>query len=69
MIDKALLDILSCPVCKGLLVYDEDKQALSCKPDCLSFAVPEHWHGSANATLDTDFSKQLSHLLKTKHDR
>lgn len=30
MIDKELLDILACPVCKGNITYDEDNQKLIC---------------------------------------
>lgn len=29
-IDKELLDILACPVCKGDLQYDEPNQKLNC---------------------------------------
>jgi uncharacterized protein YbaR (Trm112 family) len=30
MIDKELLDILACPVCKGNITYDEENQKLIC---------------------------------------
>jgi len=30
MIDKELLDILACPVCKGNITYDEQNQKLIC---------------------------------------
>lgn len=30
MIDKELLDILTCPVCKGNIIYDEENQKLVC---------------------------------------
>lgn len=30
MIDKELLDILACPVCKGDITYDEENQKLIC---------------------------------------
>lgn len=30
MIDKELLDILACPVCKGDISYDEPSQRLIC---------------------------------------
>jgi uncharacterized protein YbaR (Trm112 family) len=34
--DKNLLDILACPICKGPLVYNKDKQELICKADRLA---------------------------------
>lgn len=37
--DKKLLDILACPICKSSLLYDNDKQELICKPDNLAFPV------------------------------
>jgi len=38
-LDKKLLDILACPVCKGALVYDKDKQELICKVDRLAYPI------------------------------
>jgi uncharacterized protein YbaR (Trm112 family) len=37
--DKRLLDILVCPVCKGPLVYDREAQELICKADRLAFPI------------------------------
>lgn len=37
--DKKLLDILACPVCKGPLVYDKVKQELICKVDRLAYPI------------------------------
>jgi len=37
--DKKLLDILACPVCKGELVYDKQAQELICKGDRLAYPV------------------------------
>ncbi len=37
--DKKLLDILACPVCKGPLVYDRKKQELICKADRLAYPI------------------------------
>ena len=31
MLSRELLDILACPVCKGDLVYEEEKQRLICE--------------------------------------
>ena len=39
MIDKKLLDILVCPVCKGPLVFDKEKLELVCKADRLAYPV------------------------------
>jgi uncharacterized protein YbaR (Trm112 family) len=38
-LDKKLLDILACPVCKGPLVYDHNEQELICKADRLAFPI------------------------------
>ena len=37
--DKKLLDILACPICKSPLIYDKDKQELICKADNLAFPI------------------------------
>ncbi len=37
--DKNLLDILACPVCKGPLVFDKQKNELICKVDRLAFPI------------------------------
>ncbi|MBI2381018.1 MAG: Trm112 family protein [Gammaproteobacteria bacterium] len=37
--DRKLLDILACPVCKGKLDYDKDKQELICRVDRLAYPV------------------------------
>lgn len=37
--DKKLLDILVCPICKGPLVYKKEDKELICKPDRLAFPV------------------------------
>ena len=37
--DKKLLDILACPVCKGPLVYNQERQELICKADRLAYPV------------------------------
>ncbi|MBI1194282.1 MAG: Trm112 family protein [Gammaproteobacteria bacterium] len=39
MIDKKLLDILACPVCKGPLRYRRDPEELICKVDRLAYPV------------------------------
>lgn len=37
--DKKLLDILACPVCKGPLVYLEEEGELICKADRLAYPI------------------------------
>jgi len=37
--DKKLLEILACPLCKSSLIYDKDKQELICKADGLAFPI------------------------------
>lgn len=37
--DKKLLDILACPLCKSPLIYDQGLQELQCKADGLAFPV------------------------------
>lgn len=39
MLDKKLLEILACPVCKGPLGYTKDPEELICKADGLAFPV------------------------------
>ena len=39
MLNKKLLEILACPICKGDLRYEKDKQELICLPDKLAFPV------------------------------
>ena len=37
--DRKLLDILVCPVCKGELVFDKKNQELVCKLDRLAYPI------------------------------
>jgi len=39
--DKKLLDILVCPLCKGPLVYKKDAQELICKVDRLAYPIKD----------------------------
>ena len=41
MIDKKLLDILACPLCKSRLIYDKAKQELICRADRLAFPIQD----------------------------
>ena len=37
--DKKLLEILVCPVCKGPLVFDKKNAELICKADRIAFPI------------------------------
>ena len=37
--DKKLLEILACPICKGPLVYTKEKAELICKADRLAYPI------------------------------
>ena len=37
--DKKLLDILVCPICKGPLVYKKTEKELICKADRLAYPI------------------------------
>jgi uncharacterized protein YbaR (Trm112 family) len=37
--DKKLLDILVCPICKGPLLYKKDQNELICKFDRLAYPI------------------------------
>lgn len=37
--DRKLLDILVCPVCKSKLVYKRDEKELICKADRLAYPI------------------------------
>ena len=39
MMDKKLLDILVCPICKGKLVYRPKESELICKLDRLAYPI------------------------------
>ncbi len=37
--DKRLLNILACPLCKGPLIYNKTAQELICKADRLAYPI------------------------------
>lgn len=41
MIDKKLLDILACPLCKSRLIYNKENQELICRADRLAFPIKD----------------------------
>lgn len=40
--DKRLLEILACPICKGKLTYRRDQQELICFVDKLGYPIREN---------------------------
>lgn len=41
MLDKKLLDVLACPVCKGPLEYEKEASEVICKADALAYPIRE----------------------------
>ena len=39
--DRKLLDVLVCPICKGPLVYQKDANELICKGDRLAYPIKD----------------------------
>ena len=39
IMDKCLLEILACPICKGELLYDHPNQELICRFDRVAYPV------------------------------
>jgi len=39
MLDKKLLDILVCPLCKGQLIYQQSANELICRMDHLAYPI------------------------------
>lgn len=37
--DKSLLEILACPICKGEIIYDAANQEMICRFDRLAFPI------------------------------
>ena len=54
--DKKLLDILACPICKSTLIYKKDEQELICKADGLAFPVKDDI-----PVMLQDEARELSH--------
>lgn len=40
-LDHKLLEIIACPVCKGKLNYDKDKNELVCRADRLAYPIED----------------------------
>ena len=41
MLDKKLLSILVCPICKGNLIYNKSSQELICLGDALAYPIKD----------------------------
>lgn len=39
--DKKLMAMLACPVCKGELKFDRERQELICRADAMAFPIKE----------------------------
>lgn len=55
--DKKLLSLLACPLCKGELIYDRDKSELICRGDGMAFPIRDDipvMLASEARTLTTD---------------
>ncbi len=59
--DKRLLDILVCPVCKGPLRYDKAKAELICQADRLAYPIrddiPVMLEDEARRVADEELAK------------
>lgn len=55
-VNADLLEILVCPLCKGKLQYDKDKQELICRADRLAYpirdGIPIMWEDQARVLDD-----------------
>ena len=64
MIDKKLLDILVCPVCKGPLIFEKQQSELICKADRLAYPIrddiPIMLQEEAREVTDDEVSKYKS---------
>jgi len=60
-LDKKLLEILVCPLCKGPLRYDKTKSELICKADRLAYPIrddiPVMLEDEARRIADEELSK------------
>jgi len=60
-VDKRLLEILVCPICKGPLRYDKAKSELVCRADRLAYPIrddiPVMLEEEARSVDDTELDK------------
>ena len=62
MLDKKLLEILACPICKGELHYDKSAKELICVADRLAFPVRDGVPVMLTAEARTMNSDELESL-------
>ena len=62
MLDKKLLEILACPICKGELLYDRSADELVCGIDKLAYPVREGVPVMLTAEARTMTSDELESL-------
>ena len=57
--DKKLLEILACPLCKSPLIYNKEAQELTCKADRLAYPIrddiPVMLEDEARAISDEEY--------------
>ena len=62
--DKKLLEILVCPVCKGRLIYKKERSELICKADRLAYPIrddiPVMLEDEARKLADEEIDKHKS---------
>lgn len=56
MVDRKLLDILVCPLCKGTLAYQKEAKELICKFDRLAYPIRD----DIPVMLDTEARQMTS---------
>ena len=62
MLDKKLLEILACPICKGELHYDKSATELVCATDKLAFPIRDGVPVMLTAEARTISSDELESL-------
>ena len=62
MLDKKLLEILACPICKGELYYDKSAKELVCAADKVAFPVRDGVPVMLTAEARTLSSDELESL-------
>ena len=63
MLDKKLLEILACPICKGELRYDKSAKEFVCEADKLAFPVRDGVPVMLTAEARAMSSDELESLL------
>jgi len=66
--DKNLLDILACPLCKSSLIYQQEKQELICKADRLAFPIRDEIPVMLQEEARELSNDEVDALHKKKHN-